>query len=44
MVAGGNRTVWSEKSLAICDPGTGSSRKLSNPKGAVAIDSALSRQ
>ncbi|MDR3602918.1 MAG: hypothetical protein P4L49_20980 [Desulfosporosinus sp.] len=42
MVAGGNRTVWSEKSLAICDPGTGSTRKLANPKGAVAIDPAPS--
>lgn len=42
MVAGGNRPVWTEKNLAICDPGTGSTRNLSNPKGAVAIDPASS--
>lgn len=38
MVAGGNRPVWFEKSLAISDPGTGNTKNLANPKGTVAID------
>ncbi|MDR3540626.1 MAG: biopolymer transporter Tol [Desulfosporosinus sp.] len=42
MVAGGNRPVWFEKSLAICDPATGNIRNLTNPKGVVAIDPAPS--
>ena len=41
-VAGGNRPVWVDKSLAICNPGTGNTRNLANPKGDVAIDPALS--
>lgn len=41
-VAGNGRSVWSEKSLAVCDPETGNTRPLPNPEGSVSIDPALS--
>ncbi|MDQ7097021.1 hypothetical protein REC12_25840 [Desulfosporosinus sp. PR] len=42
LVAGGNRPVWTGKSLAVCDLRTGTSSNLPNPEGSVAIDPAAS--
>ncbi|EHQ90728.1 PD40 domain-containing protein [Desulfosporosinus youngiae] len=42
MVAGGGRSNWSEKNLAVCELETGNTKILPNPAGSVAVDPALS--
>ncbi|AET67794.1 periplasmic component of the Tol biopolymer transport system [Desulfosporosinus orientis DSM 765] len=42
MVAGGGRSLWSEKRLAVCETETGNTKILPNPAGSVATDPAPS--
>ncbi|RYD06533.1 hypothetical protein N752_04185 [Desulforamulus aquiferis] len=41
-VEGGDRIVWSNKSLAVVNPNSGRMQHLANPKGCVAIDPCFS--
>ncbi len=42
VVAGRNREVWTDKSIAVCDPVAGICRTLPQPSGQVSVDPAWS--